>query len=502
LGESELILALDQGTSSSRAIVFDARARIRGAGQVELPTAYPRPGWVEQDPAQILSTQVIAARDALAAAGVGAHEIRAIGITNQRETTIAWDADGTPLAPALVWQDRRTADRCADLRSAGAESSVRERTGLLLDPYFSATKMAWLLDALPDGRRRAADGDVRLGTVDTWLVERLTGGRVRATDPSNASRTLLFDLRDRDWSAALGETFGVPLAALPEIRSSDGDFGELDASWLGAPIRVRGILGDQQAALFGQACFGVGDAKNTYGTGCFLLMTTGADVPRPPSGLLATLGWSLGSPARISYALEGSVFVAGAAVRWLRDGLGVISDAASVEPLAASVPDTGGVIVVPAFAGLGAPYWDPGARGAVLGITAGTTAAHLARATLEAIAHQTVDLVDALESGGAPPLRALRADGGAASNDLLLQVQADLLGRPVERPAIAETTALGAALVAGFATGLWSSLDEVAALNRPARVFEPQAPESWRRSMRDGWADAVARVRSREPGSG
>jgi glycerol kinase len=294
----------------------------------------------------------------------------------------------------------------------------------------------------------------------------------------------------------------VPLAALPEIRSSDGDFGELDASWLGAPIRVRGILGDQQAALFGQACFGVGDAKNTYGTGCFLLMTTGADVPRPPSGLLATLGWSLGSPARISYALEGSVFVAGAAVRWLRDGLGVISDAASVEPLAASVPDTGGVIVVPAFAGLGAPYWDPGARGAVLGITAGTTAAHLARATLEAIAHQTVDLVDALESGGAPPLRALRADGGAASNDLLLQVQADLLGRPVERPAIAETTALGAALVAGFATGLWSSLDEVAALNRPARVFEPQAPESWRRSMRDGWADAVARVRSREPGSG
>ncbi|HEY7524354.1 MAG TPA: glycerol kinase GlpK [Candidatus Limnocylindrales bacterium] len=502
MGESELILALDQGTSSSRAIVFDARARIRGAGQVELPTAYPRPGWVEQDPAQILSTQVIAARDALAAAGVGAHEIRAIGITNQRETTIAWDADGTPLAPALVWQDRRTADRCADLRSAGAESSVRERTGLLLDPYFSATKMAWLLDALPDGRRRAADGDVRLGTVDTWLVERLTGGRVRATDPSNASRTLLFDLRDRDWSAALGETFGVPLAALPEIRSSDGDFGELDASWLGAPIRVRGILGDQQAALFGQACFGVGDAKNTYGTGCFLLMTTGADVPRPPSGLLATLGWSLGSPARISYALEGSVFVAGAAVRWLRDGLGVISDAASVEPLAASVPDTGGVIVVPAFAGLGAPYWDPGARGAVLGITAGTTAAHLARATLEAIAHQTVDLVDALESGGAPPLRALRADGGAASNDLLLQVQADLLGRPVERPAIAETTALGAALVAGFATGLWSSLDEVAALNRPARVFEPQAPESWRRSMRDGWADAVARVRSREPGSG
>jgi glycerol kinase len=502
LGESELILALDQGTSSSRAIVFDARARIRGAGQVELPTAYPRPGWVEQDPAQILSTQVIAARDALAAAGVGAHEIRAIGITNQRETTIAWDADGTPLAPALVWQDRRTADRCADLRSAGAESSVRERTGLLLDPYFSATKMAWLLDALPDGRRRAADGDVRLGTVDTWLVERLTGGRVRATDPSNASRTLLFDLRDRDWSAALGETFGVPLAALPEIRTSDGDFGELDASWLGAPIRVRGILGDQQAALFGQACFGVGDAKNTYGTGCFLLMTTGADVPRPPSGLLATLGWSLGSPARISYALEGSVFVAGAAVRWLRDGLGVISDAASVEQLAASVPDTGGVIVVPAFAGLGAPYWDPGARGAVLGITAGTTAAHLARATLEAIAHQTVDLVDALESGGAPPLRALRADGGAASNDLLLQVQADLLGRPVERPAIAETTALGAALVAGFATGLWSSLDEVAALNRPARVFEPQAPESWRRSMRDGWADAVARVRSREPGSG
>ncbi|HEY7735449.1 MAG TPA: glycerol kinase GlpK [Candidatus Limnocylindrales bacterium] len=493
--EPELLLALDQGTSSSRAIVFDARARIRGLGQVELPATYPRPGWVEQDPLEILETQVAAAREALAAAGAEASAIGALGITNQRETTVAWDVAGTPLSPAIVWQDRRTADRCAELQAAGVESPVRERTGLLLDPYFSATKMAWLLDAIPDGRDRAAAGDIRLGTVDSWLVDRLTGGHVFATDPSNASRTLLFDLHDRGWSTSLGETFGVPLAALPEIRSSDGDFGEVDAAWLGAPIPIRGILGDQQAALFGQGCFALGEAKNTYGTGCFLLMTTGADVPAPPPGLLATLGWTLGSQGT-SYALEGSVFVAGAAVRWLRDALGMIPDAASVEALAASVPDAGGVTVVPAFAGLGAPYWDPDARGAVLGITAGTSAAHFARATLEAIAQQTVDLVEALEAGGAPRLRTLRADGGAAGNDLLLQLQADLLGRPVVRSSIAETTALGAALVAGLATGLWSSLDELSGLNPPARMFEPQATESWRRTMRDRWRDAVARIRS------
>jgi glycerol kinase len=496
MAEPELILALDQGTSSSRAIVFDRGARVRGSGQVELPASYPRPGWVEQDAVAILDTQVRAARAALDVAGVTARDVRAIGITNQRETTVAWDSSGTPLGPAIVWQDRRTSDRCAALRASGLEPSVRARTGLLFDPYFSATKMAWLLDTIPDGRRRAADGELRLGTVDAWLVDRLTGGRSRATDPSNASRTLLFDLRTRAWATELGDVFGVPLAALPDVLASDGEFGETGPAVLGAPIPIRGVLGDQQAALFGQACYAVGDAKNTYGTGCFLLMTTGTHAPTPPDGLLATLAWTLGSPPVTTYALEGSVFVAGAAVRWLRDGLGLIGDAGAVEALARSVPDAGGITVVPAFAGLGAPYWDPDARGAVLGITAGTTAAHVARATLEAIAQQTVDLVDALEAGGAPPLRTLRADGGAAGNDLLLQLQADLLGRPVERAAIGETTALGAALVAGLATGLWRDQSEIAGLARPSQVFEPRANESWRTSMRARWAEAVGRVRS------
>ncbi len=493
---ARFILALDQGTSSSRAIVFDDRARPVSSAQRELPSRYPDPGWVEQDADEIVETQLDAARTALASAGLRPEDIVAIGITNQRETTIAWDTRGRPLAPAIVWQDRRTSDRCAALRAAGVEPAVRSRTGLLLDPYFSATKMGWLLDSIPDGRRRAAGGDLHLGTVDAYLAWRLTGGATFATDVSNASRTSLLDLAGREWSPELLDLFGVPPTVLPQVRATDADFGATVPEQLGGPIPIRAIAGDQQAALFGQVCFGPGEAKNTYGTGCFLLMNTGSAPSTPPEGILATVAWERASGGA-RYALEGSVFVAGAAVRWLRDGLGIIKDTTDVEALAASVPDSGGVVMVPAFSGLGAPHWDPEARGLIVGLTAGTTRAHLARATLEAIAHETADLVDLLEAGGAPRLASLRVDGGAARNDLLLQLQADLLDRPVERAAVEETTALGAALIAGRAAGVWSSDEEVRALIPPGRVFEPGASEAWRQSMRARWADAVARARSR-----
>ncbi|MET1231439.1 MAG: glycerol kinase GlpK [Candidatus Limnocylindrales bacterium] len=502
------VLALDQGTSSSRAIVFDILARPVASAQHELRSSFPQLGWVEQDADEIWRTQLRSGREALAAAGLAAADVAAIGITNQRETTIAWDAaSGRPLAPAIVWQDRRTADRCAALRAEGLESLVRSRTGLLLDPYFSATKMAWLLDHLPDGHARAAAGELRLGTVDAWLVDRLTGSRTMATDVSNASRTMLLDLATRDWSPDQLRLFGVPAASLPEVRPTDGGFGLTDPEHFGAEIPVAAVVGDQQAALFGQLCLAAGQAKNTYGTGCFLLETTGSLVPAPPEGLLATIAWQRTAPVAgsapiddagaLAYALEGSVFVAGAAVRWLRDGLGIIHDADDVQALAASVPDSGGVVFVPAFAGLGAPYWDPDARGTITGVTAGTTSAHLARATLEAIAHQVVDLVAALEVGGAPHLDVLRADGGASSNDLLLQVQADLLGRPVERAAVAETTALGAALLAGRAVGVWAHDAELADLIGVGARFEPVMPASRRDAERARWAEAVARTRSR-----
>ncbi|MGH2406678.1 MAG: glycerol kinase GlpK [Candidatus Limnocylindrales bacterium] len=489
------VLALDQGTSSSRAIIFDERARPVGVAQHDVTSYYPRPGWVEQDAEMLWTTQLAAARDAIAAAALSAREIAAIGIANQRETTIAWDAAGRPLAPAIVWQDRRTADRCAELRATGVEPAVRGRTGLLLDPYFSATKMAWLLDEMPDGRARAADGGLRLGTVDAWLAWRLTGGRTFATDASNASRTMLLDLAVRSWSPGQLALFDIPAAALPEIRATDGDFGTTEPELLGAPLPVRAMVGDQQGALFGSLCLAPGGAKNTYGTGCFLLETMGSTPPEPPTGLLATLAWT--RDGGTTYALEGSVFVAGAAIRWLRDGLGLIRSVDEVEALAASVPDSGGVVLVPAFTGLGAPWWDPDARGTLTGITSATTGAQLARATLEAIAHQTCDLFDALEAGGAPRIEVLRADGGAARNDLLLQIQADLLGRPVERAALPETTALGAALLAGRAAGVWSSDEELAAIVGTGARFEPRAPESRRRAERARWAEAVARTRSR-----
>ncbi len=495
------ILALDQGTSSSRAIVFDRHAQPVGRAQHELRSTFPAPGWVEQDADAIWQSQLQAGRGALAAAGLTAVDVAAIGITNQRETTIAWDLGGRPLAPAIVWQDRRTADRCAALRAHGLEPHVRRRTGLVIDPYFSATKMAWLLGHLADGRRRAEAGTLRLGTVDSWLIDRLTGGRTFATDVSNASRTLLLDLGSRTWSSEQLELFEVPAAALPEVRATDAGFGMTEPTHFGAPIPIAAAVGDQQAALFGQLCLTPGDAKNTYGTGCFLLETTGATAPEAPAGLLATVAWQRrlagAGSTDVAYAIEGSVFVAGSAIRWLRDGLGIVGAAGEVEALAASVPDTGGVVFVPAFAGLGAPYWDADARGTITGMTAGTTGAHLARATLEAIAHQVVDLVEALEDGGAPHLATLRADGGASTNDLLLQIQADLLGRPVERAAIPETTALGAALLAGRAVGLWADDAELPALVGAGARFEPAMPAARRAAERARWADAVERTRSR-----
>jgi glycerol kinase len=496
VSRGRFLLALDQGTSSSRAIVFDERARPVGSAQQEVISRYPRPGWVEQDPEQLFRGLLQAARDSLQQAGLASSDLAAIGITNQRETTVAWGRDGKPAPPAIVWQDRRTSERCAVLRAAGHEAEVRAVTGLLLDPYFSATKMSWLLESLADGRRRAADGELLLGTVDTYLLWRLSGGSAFATDVSNASRTMLLDLRERCWSERMLSLFEVPGASLPEVLPTDADFGTTEPDLLGTPVPIRAMVGDQQAALFGQACFDPGSAKNTYGTGCFLLLTTGDEAPSAPRGLLATVAWQRTATPQLRYAIEGSVFVAGAAVRWLRDGLGIIGSAEEVESLAASVPDSGGVVVVPAFAGLGAPHWDPDARGLITGITGGTRAAHIARATLESIAQQTVDLIDALEAGGAPPLTSLRADGGAAVDDLLLQIQADLLGRPVERAAFPETTALGAALLAGRAAGVWESDEEAAALAVPGRIFEPQREAAWRDGMRGRWADALARARS------
>ncbi|HEY8167551.1 MAG TPA: glycerol kinase GlpK [Candidatus Limnocylindrales bacterium] len=495
------VLALDQGTSSSRAIVVDERATIVGSAQLELPSTFPGPGWVEMDAERIWQTQLTAARQALASAGLGVDAIAAIGITNQRETTVAWEAaTGRAVAPAIVWQDRRTAERCATLRLAGHEPIVRDRTGLLLDPYFSATKMGWLLETLPDARSRALAGDLRLGTVDAWLISRLTGGATIATDVSNASRTMLLDIATRRWSDDLLDLFGVPHAALPEVRATDAGFGFATADLLGAEIPIAAVAGDQQAALFGQLCLHPGEAKNTYGTGCFLLEMVGAEPPRPPDGLLGTVAWErhegATAAAQPSYAIEGSVFVAGSAVRWLRDGLGIIASADEVEGLAASVPDTDGVVFVPAFAGLGAPYWDPDARGTITGMTAGTSRAHLARATLEAIAHQVVDLVDVLGADGRDGIDVLRVDGGAAANDLLLQLQADLLDRPVERAASLETTALGAALLAGRAVGVWADDAELVGLVGMGRRFEPAMTATRRSAERERWRGAVARTRS------
>jgi len=474
----QIILALDQGTTGSTALAVDPDGHVLGRGYREIAQHYPKPGWVEHDPEELWGATLAAGRDALAAARASGRDLAAIGITNQRETTVLWDRRSrAPLHRAIVWQDRRTAERCRRLDAA----RIAEATGLVPDPYFSATKLEWLLASL---RPRA--GATAFGTVDSWLVYRLTKGRSHVTDPTNASRTMLYDIGAMRWSDELLALFGVPREILPEVRPSSGVFGAADAEWFGAEVPIAGIAGDQQAALFGQGCFAAGTAKNTYGTGAFLLLNTGAERVRSTRGLLTTIACDeRGQPA---YALEGSVFIAGAAIQWLRDGLGLIANAGETEALARSVPDTGGAVFVPAFVGLGAPHWESGARGAIFGLTRGTTKAHLARAALEAIAYSTREVLEAMSGDSGLTLADLKVDGGAAANDWLMQFQADVLGLSVTRPEVVESTALGAACLAGLATGVWKTVEDFASA-RPVTVFKPgsrptQGWEDWNRAVR------------------
>ncbi|HEU4368645.1 MAG TPA: glycerol kinase GlpK [Methylomirabilota bacterium] len=492
------VLALDQGTSGSTALVVDAEGAVRARGHAELIQHYPQPGWVEHDPEAIWATVGQAARRALAEARVAGDEIAAVGITNQRETAIVWDrATGAPIHPAIVWQCRRTAALCDALKARGVEPLVRERTGLVLDAYFSGTKIRWLLDHVPGARRRAGRGELAFGTVDAWLLWKLTGGRVHATDVTNASRTLCLDLRTVDWDAEMLELLEVPREVLPTVVDSSGPIAETsDAGWLPAGVPIAGVAGDQQAALFGQACYEAGSAKNTYGTGCFVLLNTGGTPIASGHGLLTTIAWRIGG--RTTYALEGSVFVAGAAVQWLRDGLGLIRQAAETQALAESVADTGGVYFVPAFVGLGAPYWDPYARGTLLGLTRGTTRAHLVRAALEAIAYQSRDVLDAMAADAKVPVRGLKVDGGAVANDFLCQFQADVLDAPVMRPRVIETTSLGAAFLAGLGSGFWRSLDALASRQAIERTFTPRLDPAARARGYEGWRRAVERSRNWE----
>jgi len=488
------ILALDQGTTSSRAIVCDSTGKAIGSAQEEFEQILPGPGLVEHDPETIWSSQLRVARQALARSGKSADDIAGIGVTNQRETTILWDrATGRAVANAVVWQSRASAGICDRLKAEGLEPVFRKKTGLVVDAYFSGTKIKHLLDSHEGLRARAAKGEILFGTVDAWLVWRLTGGRRHVTDPSNASRTLIYNIHDLDWDDELLRILDIPRAMLPEVRPSSGLLGETLDEWFGRPIPIAGVAGDQQAATFGQACFEPGTAKNTYGTGCFMLWNTGNRPVESRRQLLTTIGWALGD--RVTYCLEGSVFVAGAAVQWLRDGLGIIASSGDVERLAASVPDNGGVYFVPALVGLGAPYWDPYARGTILGITRGTQAGHLARAALEAMAHQTRDLAEAMQDDAGMALRALKVDGGASVNNLLMQFQADLLGVEVHRPVVAETTALGAAYLAGLAVGVWRDLADLASQWKLDRAFVPQMSAETRQSLVRRWAEAVRRSR-------
>ena len=491
------VLALDQGTTSSRAVVFDPEGSAVAFAQGELRQIYPQPGEVEHAAEEIWGSQVAVAAEALARAGLSARDLAAVGITNQRETTVVWErATGRPVCNAIVWQDRRTADLCDRLRSDGLEPLFRERTGLLLDPYFSGTKIAWILEHVPGARAGAEAGRLAFGTVDSWLIWKLTGGALHVTDVTNASRTLLWNLHTGAWDPELLDALGVPPQMLPEVRSSSEVYAETLPAVFGAPVPLAGVAGDQQAALLGQACVKPGMAKNTYGTGCFLLLNTGRRPVPSASRLVTTPAWRIGGAT--DWALEGSVFVGGAVVQWLRDGLGLIRSSAEVEALVASVPDAGGVVLVPAFTGLGAPHWDPYARGALLGITRGTTAGHVARAALEGIAFQVADVLTAMEADAGMPLAELRVDGGAAVNDLLMQLQADLIGVPVTRPVNPETTALGAAYLAGLAVGVWNGLDDVASRWRVERVFEPRLDRGRAEEMRARWAKAVERARGWE----
>jgi glycerol kinase len=490
------VVGLDQGTTGTTALVFDRRGRLAARAYREFTQHYPRPGWVEHDPEEIWQVTRSVLRMAVRRAGARARDVAALGITNQRETTLLWDRrTGRPVHRAIVWQDRRTAERCAALRAQGLEARVRAKTGLVLDPYFSATKLAWMLEHVRGAAARAERGALCFGTVDSWLLWRLTGGAVHATDPTNAARTLLFDIHARAWDPELCALFGVPVSVLPAVRPSSGVFGETTADVLGAPVPVAGVAGDQQAALFGQGCVEPGLAKNTYGTGCFLLLYTGERPIASERGLLTTIACDARGGA--AYALEGSVFVAGAAIQWLRDGLRLIRRAADSERLARSVDSTLGVHLVPAFVGLGAPYWDADARGALLGLTRGVTYAHVVRAALEALAFQTRDVVDAMTADAGVRLRVLKVDGGAAANGFLMQFQADLLGVPVERPKLVETTAMGAACLAGLATGFWRSTADLRPLRKVDRRFRPRMPASEREARYRGWQAAVERVLSR-----
>ena len=487
------VLSLDQGTTSSRAILFDDAARVVGIAQREFAQLFPQPGWVEHDASEIWQSQLAVARDVLAANGVEAKQVVALGVTNQRETTVLWNrATGEPVAPAIVWQDRRTARQCDDLRSQGLSSWVAARTGLEIDAYFSATKLAWLLDRVPGARGQAERGELAFGTVDSWLIYKLTGSTRHVTDVSNASRTQLFNVHTLAWDDELLQLFRIPRGLLPVVMPSSGVLGMTAPDLLGAPVPIAGVAGDQQAATFGQACHSPGMAKNTYGTGCFMLMNTGHQPVASRHRLLTTLGWQVGvEPA--TYCLEGSVFMGGATIQWLRDGLQMIRHVGEVESLAASVNDTGDVFLVPAFAGLGSPHWDGHARGTLVGLTRGTGRPHIARAALESIALQSAEVLDAMVADSSVSLTELRVDGGASANNLLMQMQADVCGVPVIRPKVTETTALGAAFLAGLAVGVWSSEGDVASHWEVDRVFEPRLSADQRGAKRARWAQAVRR---------
>ncbi len=486
------ILALDQGTTSSRAIIFDKKSNIVAVEQQEFTQIYPKPGWVEHDANEIWETQIKVARDVLTKNNISPDEIASIGITNQRETTLIWDKNtGKPIHNAIVWQDRRTASICDELKANGEEAYVRQNTGLVIDAYFSGTKVKWLLDNVPGARDKAKNGALLFGTIDSWLVWKLTGGQVHITDYSNASRTLLFNIRSLEWDGHMLETLNVPEQILPIVKASSEIYGNSEAHLFGAAIPIAGIAGDQQAALFGQACHKKGMAKNTYGTGCFMLMNTGKDAIASESGLLTTIAWGLNN--EVYYALEGSVFIAGAAIQWLRDGLKIIDSAPDSEVFASKVDGTDGVYVVPAFAGLGAPYWDMYARGAIFGLTRGTTKEHFIRATLESLAYQTKDVLSAMEKDSGVSLSSLRVDGGACANNLLMQFQSDILGANVERPNIIETTALGAAYLAGLAVGFWK-LEEISQSWQLETTFSPTMSDENRDQLYSGWQKAVKRT--------
>ena len=488
------LLALDQGTTSSRAIVFDQQGRIQTVAQKEFEQIFPQPGWVEHDPREIWSSQLGVAAEAVSRAGLLAGDIAAIGITNQRETTLVWDRrTGEPIYNAIVWQDRRTAGFCDRLKADGHEPMVRERTGLVIDAYFSGSKVNWILNNVEGARAKAERGELAFGTVDSWLIWNLTRGARHVTDVTNASRTMLYNIHTLDWDDELLKLLGVPREMLPEVRSSSEVYGESASGLFAAGIPIAGIAGDQQAALFGQLCTEPGMVKNTYGTGCFMLLNTGTEAVPSRNQLVTTIGWQIGD--RVEYALEGSIFVAGAVVQWLRDGLGIIRSSSEVEALARRVEDNGGVYLVPAFTGLGAPHWDQYARGTMLGLTRGATAAHLARAALEGIAYQVADVLRAMEADSGIAISELRVDGGAAANDLLMQFQADILGVPVVRPQVLETTALGAAYLAGLAVGYWESVDGIQTQWQVDRRFDPSLAEAHMRELRAGWERALARSR-------